>query len=132
MACEPTTLLSDAACYICGLDPVMIQAIRIRLLCAIRDGESMACDPATLMDEAKCILCGIPPNMMTAVEIPLLCSIASGGVAGAAGITCGNVDPVAAPTDQTKCAIYINKAIPNAATFWYWNPDTLAWISFIL
>lgn len=134
MACDPTTLVSDAKCFICALEPVMQQAVIVRLLCAIKDGESsMACDPTTLVEESKCVLCAIPPNMMNAVAVSLLCQILeAGGVGGGGALTCGDVDPVAAPSNPATCAIYINKAIPNAATFWYWNPDTTAWISFIL
>ena len=75
MACDPNELLEAAKCFQCKYDSmgVLYQAVKIRLLCAIRDGEDLPCDPDTLAQEASCILHCMPTGAMDAVEISLLC-----------------------------------------------------------
>ena len=53
----------------------LYQAVKIRLLCAIRDGETLECDPDVLAQEARCILACVPPGAFDAIEITLLCAI---------------------------------------------------------
>lgn len=83
-------------------------AIRIRLLCAIINGETMTCDPTALIDASRCIESCIPAGLMPAVEIYLLCQIANNGTGGGSGggieVTCGVIDPVTPPTGA--CGIY--------------------------
>lgn len=77
MACDPNQLLEDSKCFSCKYDSlgVLYAAVEIRLLCAIRDGESLPCDPDFLANEARCILGCIPPGAMEAVKIRILCDI---------------------------------------------------------
>ncbi len=127
ITCDSTTLVNGAYCNFCNLSGSMLYAIKLRLLCAIANGDmSIACDSASLVEAAKCYECQIPYGMMPAIEIYLLCFIAQNGTGagGGGGITCGTVDPVAAPTGT--CAIYYRK---DTAKFWYW--DGAAWQVFI-
>lgn len=101
----------------------MLAAIRIRLLCAIIDGQTMACDVQTLVDAAKCIENCVPAGMMASVEIYLLCQIANSGIGGggsSSGVTCGTVDPSAGPSGS--CALYYRK---DTGRVWVW--DGSAW-----
>lgn len=77
MACDPNQLLEDAKCFQCKYDSLwtLYAAVEIRLLCAIRDGETLACDPDTLAREAQCIVNCIPPGAMEAVKLRILCDI---------------------------------------------------------
>lgn len=125
MACDPQTLVSAVGCQFNCLSGKMLAAIRIRLLCAIVDKETMACDAQTLIDNAKCIESCVPNGMMAAIEIYLLCQIATNTASGASGSTlCGVADPITAPT--TTCAIYYRT--DNGAV-WYWSGS--AWIQLI-
>jgi hypothetical protein len=77
MACDPNQLLEAAKCFQCkysSLGP-LYDAVEIRLLCGIRDGEDLPCDPDYLANEARCILGCIPPGAMQAVKISILCDI---------------------------------------------------------
>jgi hypothetical protein len=109
MACDPQELISGARCFECfGGNGVLLDAMEIVMLCAIRDGDtSMACDPQTLVSQSDCIIQCVPLGMMQAVKIYLLCQIASGGGGGGGGgILCGSGAPVAAPA--TACAVYVD------------------------
>lgn len=94
-ACTPAELVNAAACYVC-LDRHMQQAIRVRLLCAILNGEIMACTPATLVEAAKCFTC-FDVAQLQAVELSLLCQILAGGSGGIGGVSQGVGPPVGAP-----------------------------------
>ncbi len=77
MACDPAELLEASKCFLCKYDavPGLYQAVKIRLLCALRDGETLECDPDVLAKEAACIFACIPPGARDAIEIKLLCDI---------------------------------------------------------
>lgn len=120
MACEPSTLLNGTECFLC-LTPDMIQAIRIRLLCAIRDHETMSCDPQTLVSEANCILSCMLPHQMKAAEILLLCNLASASSSSGA-VLCGHGAPVADP--GVSCAIYYDL---DQGDVYKWRDSTGDW-----
>jgi hypothetical protein len=124
MACVPQDLLDAARCFVC-LSPTQAQVIRIRLLCAIATSTPMAaCDPNTLLEAANCLMC-LSPGQLQAIEISLLCQIAGGsGGGGGTGITCGIVDPVAAPTGS--CGLYYRT---DNGGVWYWSGA--AWVQLI-
>lgn len=115
VSCAPNDLMSGASCLTC-LSPAQAQAVRVRLLCAIINGEMINCDPASLMASANCMMC-LSPGQLQAVEIYLLCQIASSGTGGGSGggVPCGTVDPVAAPTSG---CLYMNQ---SAGSLWFWT-----------
>lgn len=116
VACNPADLMEAARCFVC-LSPTQAQVIRIRLLCAIVNGEVISCDANSLMAAANCIQC-LAPGQLQAIEIYLLCQIATSGAGGggSSGVTCGVVDPVAAPTGS--CGVYYRT--DNGAV-WVWK-----------
>ncbi len=131
MACDPQTLIEGARCFDCfGSNGVLLDAMEIVLLCAIRDGDtSMACDPQTLVSQSNCIIQCVPLGMMQAVRIYLLCQIAAAGGGGggsSGGVTCGVAAPVAAPTGT--CGVYVQQIVPPA--FWVW--DGAAWQAIVV
>lgn len=77
MACEPSTILSQGACFQCLLTGNLIVAAEIVLLCALRDGEPIPTDPQALVSRAGCILACIPTGMLNAVKLAILCDIAA-------------------------------------------------------
>lgn len=93
MACDPNTLLAQAACFNCNISGATFDAVEIVLLCAINDGTAMACDPQTLVTQASCLLTCIPPGMMPAVKLSLLCQILAGGGTGGSGNLSGVGSP---------------------------------------
>lgn len=119
VTCTSESLANASVCQFACIPPGILGAIKIRLLCAILNGETMACDATTLIEAAKCLECQIPPGMLGAIEVYLLCQIANsgtGGGGGSSGVTCGVVDPVAAPTGA--CGVYYrtdNKGV------WVWT-----------
>ena len=115
-ACDPTSLVSGAACLDCGIPPGMQKAVIIYLLCQIA---GMTCSPTSLAAGAACLECGIPPGMENAVIIYLLCQIANSGGAGG-GLTCGNYagnQPTFTPA--SGCALALDTS--NGRPWWYYN-----------
>jgi hypothetical protein len=104
-SCAPQDLLTGTECWLC-LPPLVQQAIRIVLLCAIKNGDTVICDPQTLQNEANCILSCVPMGSMAAVEIKLLCDIANNS-GGNSCVSCGAGAPVAAP-EGCDCGFYID------------------------
>ena len=126
MSCDPAQLADNAKCLFCAFTGPELKAIAIRLLCAIRDGETMACDAASLVDAAKCIECGVPQGMLDAVIVSILCQIASNtsiiaGSGSSGSVLCQNGPPTVTPT--VPCAIDYNK---QTGTLWVW--DGVNWI----
>lgn len=110
--CEPSTLMAAAKCFTC-LGPTEQYAIQTYLLCQI---SGMSCEPATLMDSARCFTC-LEESQLAAINTYLLCQILlAGGGGGGVSVSCGIVNPVAAPTGS--CAIYYRT--DNGAV-WVWN-----------
>jgi hypothetical protein len=118
-ACDPQSLLTSAACQLGCLSSKQLKAIQVTLLCAILNGGPvMTCDPPTLLSNAKCLMC-LEPWQLDAIAIYLLCQIlANGGTGGGggSGVTCGIVDPVAAPTGS--CGIYYRT---DTGKMWVWD-----------
>lgn len=82
-----------------------------------------------MLDDAKCIRNCVPPGMVGDVQITLLCKIIDaigGGISGATGVFCGDVDPVAAP--GVNCALYYNRV---TASLWAWNQTLGIWFALI-
>lgn len=127
MACTPQELMDAARCFLC-LSPGQLQMVRIRLLCAIKDGETVSCDPQTLLEAAKCLGC-LTEGQLEMVEVYLLCQIVSAGGTGGGGggATCGTTDPVAAPTGS--CGIYYQLASGTTpSSLWIWDSGLAAWV----
>jgi hypothetical protein len=87
-------------------------AIRIRLLCAIINGETMQCDSQSLITASKDIICCVPTGLMPAVELFLLCQLASGGAIGIPGGAI-NIDTTLSTTDATITSAYEFVPIDN-------------------
>jgi hypothetical protein len=107
----------------------MAKYIKLALLCAIANGTTMDCSSQNLVNQANCLMCQIPSGMVDAIEIYLLCQIASsgggGGGGGGAGVTCGAVDPVAAPSGT--CGLYYRT---DNGGVWIWTGA--AWLQVII
>lgn len=118
ISCTSESLAVAAQCLECKIPRGFTPYIKLALLCAIVNGDtSMACDSQSLVDAAKCLECKIPLGFVPFIEIYLLCQIASGGTGGGgAGVTCGIVNPSAAPTGS--CAIYYRT---DTLQMWFWN-----------
>lgn len=77
ISCNPEDLAVAAECFNC-VSPRVLKAIRIRLLCAFLNDETMACDPKTLSEEAvKFFSSMMSPGQLDAIEAYLLCQIAN-------------------------------------------------------
>jgi len=124
-SCIPSDLVTAARCFVC-LDARQQQAVRVRLLCAIVNKETMSCDPKTLMAQAACFNCGLDAAQLGAIEISLLCQIASGG-GGGGGVTSGAANPSGAPTGGN--GVYYNT---SNSSFWVWDSSLSQWVPLIL
>lgn len=90
--------------------------MRIRLLCALINGETVECDVDTLVEDAKCYAC-LSAQQRAAIETYLVCQVAGGGAVG--GLV-GVVDPEGAVTASPGVS-YANTALH---TFWYKETGT--------
>lgn len=126
-SCNPAELTAAAACFVC-LSEAQQQAIRVRILCGIINGETMNCSPASLMEAAACIACGMDESQMAAVEVSLLCQIAAGGGGGGGGgVTSGAVNPVVPPPAGN--GLYYNT---SNSSLWAWDSVVVAWVPLIV
>lgn len=122
MSCDPQTLVTGLGCWM-NIDPIRLQAIILRLLCAIRDGETMSCDPQTLANEAACIQNCMTTQMILAAQAKLLCDLSA---ALSAKITCATTG---APTGDPglDCALYYN----HSGNLYGWNDATGNWVAIV-
>jgi len=127
-SCDPQQLITAGQCYVCGIIPGTVQwmAVKLAILCRIKNGVTMACDLQTLIDESKCFLCQ-PIGQLYYIELAILCQIAtSGGAAGTGGsVLQGNGPPGSPPVNATVPAIYTDLLNGQLYT---WNVVTQAWI----
>lgn len=126
MACDLATLISDGKCYRYLPEPIQL-AIALRLMCALRDGDTtMACTPEALVQESQCLAAKIPREMLVAAMLPVLCDIAAagGGGGGGGGVSCGSGAPANPPSDVTTCAFYMDE---SADALYYWNATAGEW-----
>lgn len=100
----------------------VLQAIRVYILQAIVNGETVVTSAQDLLTAAKCYIACIPEGVLAAIEVYLLTQIANGGAGSGGGVLNGIIDPVAAPSGDA--ALYYNT---NTGTLWAWNPTTVAW-----
>lgn len=114
MACVPQDLMDGAKCFVC-LQPWQLQLCRVRLLCAIKDGETVSCDPLVLLEQANCLNC-LTPGQLNAVEAWLLCQIMSAG-AGAGGVVLDSASITT--TDATVTTLYSFVPRDNATLRFY-------------
>lgn len=100
-------------------------AVKLALLCRIKDGVTMACDLQTLITEGRCFSCQ-PLGQLYYIELALLCQIAAaGGAAGTGGsVLQGNGAPVAAPANPLLPAVYTDLA---TGVIYTWRVDTQVW-----
>jgi hypothetical protein len=120
--CDVQSLVSEANCFNGLYDIRQIQLVNLALLCRIlQTQDPMAtCDVNTLMESAKCFDC-LSEFQLAMLQAQLLCEIqAGGGTGGGSGVTCGVVNPVAAPTGT--CGIYYRT---DTGSIWLW--DGAAW-----
>lgn len=120
VTCTSTALIDATRCQECQIPPGMIPYVKLAILCNIVNGVTMTCDSATLIEAAKCFECQIPLGFVPYIEVYLLCQIASGSSGSGGGITCGVVNPSAAPSGS--CAIYYRT---DTLQMWFW--DGAAW-----
>lgn len=120
MPCSPNELINGTECFLCLSDDIL-QAIRIRLLCAIRDRENMSCDPQSLASESSCILNCMLPHQMKSAEVLLLCNLASNSAASGR-VMCGNGPPIDDP--GVDCAIYYDL---QTGDVYKWRDSTGDW-----
>lgn len=130
--CDVQTLMTQAGCFSSCLRYGQQMYVELALLCKILQAlDPMAsCDVQTLLNNAKCFAC-LQPSEMDIVRLQLLCEISDGITGGGlgGGMSCGPADPVAAPSDPTKCSIYANTTNDS---LWYWNNATAAWVPLII
>lgn len=124
VSCDIEDLAESAKCFNSGYGPFVLKAIRIRLLCAILNSETMDCDIDTLAAEAKCFVAGLSEGQLDAIETWLFCQLGSGGGIGVDYNLDGVVDPTADPDDTTKTWTYTNTV---SGTFWVWKSNGVAW-----
>jgi hypothetical protein len=75
MAVDPQALADAAKCFICLTDPILVKAMVVRLLCAVRDGETIDTDPQSLADASACIACSFTAEQLDQIMIPILVDI---------------------------------------------------------
>lgn len=129
--CDTQSLMSEAQCFVCtpsGQSTILELVLLCKIVKAL---DPMAnCDVQSLLSEAQCFAC-LNPQQWEILKLQLLCNMAdtiiSGG--GLGGMSCGPADPVAAPSDPTKCSIYANTTNDS---LWYWNNATAAWVPLII
>lgn len=122
ISCDPEDLASASKCFL-QLPWLTRKAIRIYLLCAALNGETVDCDPAALASAAKCFLSKLSAAQMDSIETYLLCSFAGGGGA-LQEVFSGNYGG-GVPTDTPlgSAAVAYDLDAPNDV--WYW--DGAAW-----
>ena len=125
IVCDAQTLAGLTPCLVETFSRVELKAIRIRLLCAFLNGESMNCDPQSLATASACILENMSAGDMEAAETYLVCQINSsgGGGGGGTGATFGNYGGVA-PNFTPASGVGLAVDISNQ-TLWEYN--TGAW-----
>ena len=127
MATDANTLLAETVCFSC-LSEGEWQLLKLGLLKQILLAQNPVADTSTtaLLEAAKCYAC-LSPGIWQLLELALLQQIvdAGGGGAGGGAVTCGVVDPVAAPSGS--CALYVNTV---AQSLWYW--DGVSWTALIV
>lgn len=123
MACEPSTLATEAACFTCLSGPQQ-QAIVVKLLCELLkaydpDNAMATCDPSELAEAAACFSC-LDPKVAAAITIKLLCEI--NDTLASPWLSWGIGDPTTDP--GVHPALYVNE---DDSTLWYWNLSTGTW-----
>lgn len=106
------------------LSPGTLDAIKVYILQAIVNGETVPTNAQELLEAAKCYVACLPAGVLGAIQIYLLTQIANGGGGGGgASIVCldGSDAPVDAP--ESTCAIAYNEA----GQVWTWNANGPAW-----
>ncbi len=130
VVCTSQALVTGAQCIYPCVPIGLSKYIKLALLCAAVNSQTMDCSAQNLVNQALCLQTCIPPGMVDAIEISLLCTLVNniaaggGGGGGTGSVLCGVIDPVAAPTGS--CAIYYRS---DTAKFWFW--DGAAWQVFL-
>src|ERR1044071_2767782 len=115
-SCDVNDLLYTARCFT-GLTNFQLQLVIASLLCRLLNGgKAVTCDAQELLDASNCFSC-LTPFQLQVVQTELLCEILqSGGAGGKTCLSCGVVDPVAAP--DCDCAVYYNSL---TGAFFVWD-----------
>ena len=90
----------------------------------VGNGDTVPTDINELMEQISCLKCAIQPGDVGLLILGAVSNITGGG-GGGGGVTCGAVDPVAAPSGS--CALYVNTV---AQSLWYW--DGVSWTALIV
>ncbi len=128
ISCDPNDLAQAAACFNQGYDVPLLKAMRIRLLCAVLNGETMTCTPDALAELSVCFLQF--PGMLDAIETYLICQVANNGGGGGSGcVTCTSTPPVDPPNvADCECSVKIGIG-PWVGFYWVWDVGfTNAWV----
>ncbi len=129
ISCDSQTLVNQATCLFPCVQIGMSKYVKLALLCAAVNSQTMDCSAQNLINQALCLQKCIPPGMVDAIEIALLCTLVNniaaggGGGGGTGGVLCSAAaDPVAAPTNA--CTIFYRL---DNGSMWFWNAGTAAW-----
>src|SRR5882724_11187171 len=129
VSCEPSDLAIAAACFNQGYGPVVLKAMRIRLLCAFLNSETMTCTPEALSELVGCFL-SLDEGTLDAIETFLVCQVANNGGGGGSGcVTCSSSPPTT-PPNVADCPCAITFGIGDWVGFyWVWDVGfTNAWV----
>lgn len=115
----PSDISEDSTCFSCISET---QAAILYLLDQIRvNGGGIVLTPGEISENSTCFSCIAD---FQAALLYLLNQIVAGGSGGSGSIACGAADPVAAPSDPTKCSAYYQT---TSKVVWWWNSATLVW-----
>lgn len=81
VTCTPEALAEASTCFL-DLPWRTRQAIRVYLLCAYINGDTVDCDPNALATAATCYLASLSAAQLDAIETYLLCQLASAPAGG--------------------------------------------------
>lgn len=115
VACDSSTLAAAAGCFACHA-PHQQRAIKVRILCAILNGEAMTCDADSLA-AAAAELMGLSEQQLAAIEAYLLCQISAtiGGGGSLVIFSTNNANPSDSTIYYPNWITGINTTYANAA-----------------
>lgn len=120
ISCDPNDLASAAACFNQGYGAPLLKAMRIRLLCAFLNSETMTCTPDALAELVSCFL-ALDAGTIDAIETYLVCQVANAGGGGSGCVTCSSTPPTD-PPNEADCPCAITVGIGDWVGFyWVWD-----------
>lgn len=129
VSCTSQDLMTQAQCIFPCIPIGMSRYVKLALLCAAVNSQTMDCSAQNLINQALCLAKCIPPGMVDAIEISLLCTLVNniaaggGGGGGTGGVICAAAaDPAGAPTNACTLAYRSD----NGSLF-SWNAGLAQW-----